>query len=120
VTGLDEELAWQASCTLASKQSYLGIKDALRKARPCSQQPGAWAGGIVHILAGLGVCVLTSMEKWNKMKEWWIQMSEGDPKLLHKELLSDRGFLIYLTRMYPAMVPYLKGFHLAIKMWHGR
>lgn len=37
----------------------------------------------------------------------------------HKELLSDRGFLVYLTRNYPAMVPYLKGFHLTIEMWRG-
>jgi hypothetical protein len=98
VTGPDEELVWQASCISASKQSYLGIQDATRKAKPCSQQPGAWVGAIVHILAGLGVCVLTSMDKWNKMKEilkkWWIKMSAGDPKLLHKELLSDRGFLV--------------------------
>ena len=26
---------------------------------------------------------------------------------------------MYATRMYPAMVPYLKGFHLTIKMWRG-
>jgi hypothetical protein len=68
----------------------------------------AWAGAIVHILAGLGVCVLISVEKWNKMKgilnKWRIQISEGDPKLLHKELLSDRGFLVYVTRTYPAMI----------------
>ena len=37
-------------------------------------------------------------------------------KLSHKELLSDRGFLVYFTRMYPAMIPYLKGFHLTIEM----
>jgi hypothetical protein len=40
-------------------------------------------------------------------------------KLSHKELLADRGFLVYLTRTYPAMVPYLKGFHLTIEMWRG-
>ena len=34
-------------------------------------------------------------------------------------VLSDRGFLVYVTRTYPAMVPYLKGFHLTIEMWHG-
>ena len=36
-----EELTWQASHVLASKQSYLGIQDAVRKARPCSQTAGA-------------------------------------------------------------------------------
>jgi hypothetical protein len=28
-------------------------------------------------------------------------------------------FLVYITRMYLAMVPYLKGFHLTIEMWRG-
>jgi hypothetical protein len=73
--GPDEDLTWQASHTLASKQSYLGIQNAAGKARPSSRTPGAWAGAIVHILASLGVCVLTSAEKWGKKKailaKWW-------------------------------------------------
>jgi len=126
MTGPDKELTWQASHVLASKQSYLGIQDAGRKARPSSQIPGAWAGAIVHILAlaPLGVCVLTSAKKWDKMKgileKWWKQVAGASmPKLSHKELLSDRGFLVYITGTYPAMVPYLKGFHLTIEMWQG-
>ncbi len=75
VTGPDEELTRQASHVLASKQSYLGIQDAGWKARPCSKQPGAWAGGVVHVLPSLGLCVLTSSEKWTKLKtmlkKWW-------------------------------------------------
>ncbi len=66
VVGPDEALTWQTSHVLASKQSYLGIQDAARKARPCSQTMGAWVGSIVHVLDGLGVCVLTSKEKWAK------------------------------------------------------
>jgi hypothetical protein len=67
-------------------------QDALRKARPSSQQPGAWAGTIIHIVALLGVCILTSVEKWAKMKaileKWWKQLAGADGlKLLHKELL---------------------------------
>jgi hypothetical protein len=66
------------------------------------------------------VHVLTSAEKCTKLKtilkKWWDQLTprtEGDQlKLSHKELLSDRGFLVYVTRTYPAMVPSLKGFHL--------
>ena len=124
VTGADEDLAWQASHMLASKQSYLGIQDAARKARPSSKTPGAWAGALVHVLTLLGVCVLTSVEKWNKMKgildKWWNRVSGGiGEKLSHKELMMDRGFLVYLTRTYPAMVPYLKGFHLTIETWRG-
>jgi hypothetical protein len=53
VTGPDEDLAWQASHVLPSKQSYLGVQDAGRMARPCSKQPGAWAGAIVHVLPTL-------------------------------------------------------------------
>jgi hypothetical protein len=86
--------------------------------------PGAWAGAIVHVLPKLGVCVLTSNEKWAKMKgilgKWWnLVTSQDDPKLCHKDLLLDQGFLVYVTRTYPAMIPYLKGFHLTIEMWRG-
>jgi len=69
VVGPSEELTWQASHMLAYKQSYLGIQDVARKARPpCSQTAGAWAGAIVHVVDQLGVCVLTSKEKWSKMR----------------------------------------------------
>ncbi len=123
VVGPTEELTWQASHVLASKQSYLGIQDAARKARPCSQTTGAWASAIVHIVDQLGVCVLTSKEKWAKMQgileKWRAALLDPIPTLSHKELLSNRGFLVYVTRTYPAMVPYLKGFHLTIEMWCG-
>lgn len=123
ILGPDEELAWQASHIFASKQSYLGLQDAGRKARPCSKTCGAWAGAIVHILKNLGVCVLTSKEKWLKMRaileKWEAALAVVDSELVHKELLADRGFLVYVTRTYPALVPYLKGFHLTIEMWRG-
>jgi hypothetical protein len=123
IVGPDEELAWQASHTFASKQSYLGLQDTVRKARPCSKTCGAWAGAKVHILKNLGVCVLTSKEKWLKMRaileKWEAVLAVVDPELAHKELLADRGFLVYVTRTYPALVPYLKGFHLTIEMWRG-
>jgi hypothetical protein len=70
-----------------------------------------------------GVCVLTSDEKWAKMKDilgkWYELVSSGARELEHKELLSDRGFLVYFTRAYPPMVPYMKGFHLTAEMWRG-
>jgi hypothetical protein len=44
---------------------------------------------------------------------------ETMPKLSHKEFVSDCGFLVYVTSKYPAMIPYLNGFHLTIKMWRG-
>ena len=118
VVGPTEELTWQASHVLATKQSYLGIQDAARKARPCSQNPGAWVDAIVHVVDQLGVCALTSKEKWAKMRgileKWRTVLLDPSQTLSHEELLSDRGFLL----TYPAMVPYLKGFHLTIEMWH--
>lgn len=112
MTGPDEELTWHASHALALKQSYLGIQDAGRKARPSSRTPGAWAGAIVHVLPRLGVCDLTSAERWDKMRkilDKWVKLIVvPKPILSHKELLSDRGFLMYVTRTYPAMVPYLR------------
>jgi hypothetical protein len=42
--------------------------NASRKVCLCSQTTGAWAGAIVHMLDELGVCVLTSREKWTKMR----------------------------------------------------
>ncbi len=120
MVGPSKELTWQASQALASKRVYLGIQDSARKARPCTQTVGAWAGAIAHVLDELGVCVLTSKEKWMKMQgileKWRVALAEPAAKLLHKELILDRGFLVYVTHTYPVMVPYLKGFHLTIKM----
>ena len=100
VTGPDKELTWQASHVLASRQAYVGLQDAARKVRPCSQSPGAWAGSVVHISPELGVCVLTSRDKWSKMKrilnKWSKVLASSEPQLSHKELLSDRGFLVML------------------------
>ncbi len=127
VGGPDEDLTWQASHKLASTQSYLGMQDTGRKARRCSQQPGAWAGAVVHVVPELRVCVLTSVKKWLKLKailkNWSERLKkrpgEKEIQLDHKELLSDRGFLVYATRTYQSMIPYLKGFHLMIKIWRG-
>jgi len=66
VVGPSEELTWQASHVLASKQSYLGIQDAARKARPCSQTAGCWASAIVHVVDQLGVCVFDLQRKMVK------------------------------------------------------
>ena len=44
---------------------------------------------------------------------------EGQVEVPFKQLESDRGFLVYVTSAYPAMKPYLKGFHLSLEMWRG-
>ncbi|KAL7451691.1 hypothetical protein ACHAXS_000255, partial [Conticribra weissflogii] len=123
ITGPSEELTWKAGHTVAAKQSYLGIQDAARKVRSCSKNPGAWAGSVVHVVPEKGVCVLTSEDKWKRLRlilqKWLERLEAGEEELSHKELLSDRGFMVYVTRNYPAMVPYLKGFHLTVEMWRG-
>jgi len=35
----------------------------------------------------------------------------------HKEMEKQRGFLVYVTRTYPALVPYLKAIHLMLDSW---
>ena len=37
--------------------------------------------------------------------------------LNHKQLERDRGFLVYLSRTYRSMIPYLKGIHLSLDSW---
>eukprot|EP00804_Cyclotella_cryptica_P010959 CCRYP_016684-RA/>CCRYP_016684-RA protein AED:0.10 eAED:0.14 QI:0/0/0/1/0.25/0/5/0/1241 len=123
IAGSTEELTWQASHTLGSEQAYLGIQDAARKVGQCSQTPRACAGAVVHVVPKKGVCVLTSEDKWQKLKSiistWLAKVKAGEEYLDHKDLLSDCGFLVYVTRAYPGMIPYLKGFHLTIEMWRG-
>ncbi len=85
--------------------------------------PGAWAGAVVHNYKELGLVLLTSQEKCDRMKaiviRWLEQVRAGDLELDHKELPSDRGFLVYATRPYPSMVLYLKGVHLSLETWRG-
>jgi hypothetical protein len=123
ITGAGEESMWQAGHTLGAKQAHLGIQDVARKVGEPSQTPRAWAGAVVHVVSKLGVCVLILEEKWIKLKmiiEKYIDLLLlGAVELDHKDLLSDRGFLVYVTRSYPGMIPYLKGFHLNIEMWRG-
>ena len=123
VAGATADNGWEASHAVASKQAYVGVQDAARKADVCTQQARAWAGAVVHVIPGKGVCVLTSDEKWSKTKgiiSKWLECLEGGETVLdHTELLSDRGFLVYVTRAYPPMIPYLKGFHLTAEMWRG-
>jgi hypothetical protein len=68
-----------------------------------------------------GAFVLSDEEKWRKAKvqlQEVLDMLEDDPtRLSRKRLEQIRGFLIYDTRTYPCMVPYLIGLHLTIDGW---
>jgi hypothetical protein len=67
------------------------------------------------------VYVKVSQEKWDRAKEMIaLTIKEIEDKgglLNHKALERRRGFLLYVTRTYPAMVPYLKGMHLTLDGW---
>ena len=88
-----------------------------------TKYPGAWAEVVVFNDEEKGIGMLTSQEKWDKLKRicqhWLTQLENANTALDHKTLRSDRGFLVYVTQACPAMVPYLKGIHLFLETWRG-
>ena len=98
---------------------YLGIQDAVRKRQGASKAAGVWAGAVVFPNED-GVGVNCTQEKWDKAKgfiKMIKQIVSSSDKINHKELEKMRGFLLYVTRTYPAMVPYMKGIHLTLDSW---
>ncbi|CAJ1926900.1 unnamed protein product [Cylindrotheca closterium] len=70
----------------------------------------------------LELSVFVSQEKWDKTKLQVKEIAEElsgstSGSLKHKALERKRGFLFYVTRTYPTMVPYLKGIHLTLDAW---
>ena len=118
--GPTEEECWLASRRVGSLLNWLGLQDAARKRRPPSQEPGAWAGSIVHTSSDQ-VEILVSKERWLKAKGMlsWMQeqMLTQEDTLEFKLLESYRGFLIYISRTYPSISPYLKGIHQTLDSW---
>jgi hypothetical protein len=125
VTASSSARVVKAGHAISTKESYLGIQDALQKIQSPHRTrcPGAWAGSNVCIDEEIGVMVLTSQEKWDRLKSicahWLSVIRWGESNLEYKRLLSDRGFLVYVTQAYPSMKPYLKGFHLSLETWRG-
>ena len=79
VTGQGGERLMEAGHTISTRESYLGLQDALRKVRaPCgSKHPGAWAGTNVCIEEELRVVILTSQEKWDQLNSicsFWLEI----------------------------------------------
>jgi hypothetical protein len=119
-TGPGKKEAWEAARRVGSILSWLGLQDASCKRRDSSQAPGAWAGCVVRANAD-GVFVLSDQEKWDKAKgllqEVLDLIAEDPTSLPRKRLEQVRGFLIYVTRTYPCMIPYLIGLHMTIDGW---
>jgi hypothetical protein len=123
--------AWKASSQVAKTCAWLGLQDAARKRREPSKEPGAWAGTVMLWATEVDVKKMVTQERWDKTKaklDWIWRSSEGErggdiasecPKgyIPHKKLEFIRGFLVYVARTYPTMVPYLKGIHLTLDSW---
>jgi hypothetical protein len=61
-------------------------------------------------------------EKWDKCRRYIGEIigelaGSADKTLEFKALERKRGFLIYVTRTYHIMIPYLKGFHQTHNIW---
>jgi hypothetical protein len=66
--------------------------------------------------------VLISKKKWDKgkdiIRDLMLRIKQSR-WLDHKELERGRGFLIYLSRTYPPMTPFLLGLHQTIDGWRS-
>lgn len=112
---------WELMHQVSSRVQYLGIQVALRKIRPPSQRPGAWAGSVVDASQG-GVAVRCTQEKWDKAKGLLVALAASltsKAPLCRKTLESTRGFLVHVQHTYPSIIPYLKGLHLTIDSWRS-
>lgn len=117
-----EDSCRSATRSVASIVNYLGQQDAARKRRPPSKVPGAWAGSMCISLDGVGLFVMSTQGKWEKakgiMKKWTEALgSDARISIDHKEMEQDVGFLCHISRTYPKLFPYLKGFYNTLNSW---
>jgi hypothetical protein len=113
---------WNAGRRCGSVLSYLGLKNAARKRRESSRKPGAWVGSLLRS-EKTGIYTLTLQEKWDKTKrlakETETLLRDNLSNIPRKRLEQIRGFLMYVTRTYPGLTPYMIGFHLTIDSWRA-
>jgi len=117
VTGWCRAACWAAASRFSKVMARLGIQDAARKRTEPSTTPGPWAGSVAHTQNG--VELLVSVAKWEKTRvlvEELHALTQVD-QVDRKRLEQVRGYLIYVSRTYRWMVPYLKGLHLTIDSW---
>ena len=118
-TGPTSHECWDGLHQVCCRLTWLGLQDAPRKRNGPTQTPRAWAGSIIHS-DNQAVTVLVSEEKWDKTKKWisWVLEHVDDKEGIdYKQLLSCRGFLIYVSRTYRPFKPYLRGLHKTIDSW---
>jgi len=100
---------------------FLGVQDAGRKRTEASQDLGERAGaGAMAKTANDQTSVLVSISKWKKGKGILVRVCEklGTRGCLnYKQLERYQGFLIYVSRTYRNMSPYLKGIHQTLESW---
>jgi len=120
--GPSEEDCHATSHRVASIINYLGMQDAPRKRRPGALRPGAWAGAICFTILGWGLYVSCSQEKWDKGKgiveSLYEQVVLNHVEWLdRKSLEKDVGFLVHLSRTFPAFFAYFKGIYHTMESW---
>ena len=123
VTSSSSNECWLAARQVSSRLGYLGCQDATRKRQGASQTPEPWAGSVIYTDDD-NVYVLVSQEKWDKTRGILHRIREEltsstDQMVDRKQLERDRGFLIYVSRTYKDMTPYLQGFHLTLDSWRS-
>lgn len=109
-----------ASRRVASVMNWLGIQDAARKRRDPCQDPGPWAGSVVHVSGEGVISVSVTPERWSKaqgMINWISECMSTSDSIDFKVLERYRGFMVYISRTYPVITPYLKGVHLTLDSW---
>ena len=120
--GPSEEDCHRTSRRVASIINYLGMQDAARKRRAGALRPGAWAGAICFAVLGWGLYVSCSQEKWDKGKgivdALYEQVVENHAVWLDRSSLEkDVGFLVHLSRTFPAFFAYFKGIYHTMESW---
>jgi hypothetical protein len=120
-TAPSEQECWQAARKAGSTLNFLGLQEDPRKNPPGSMTPGPWTGSMAYTNDG-EVRVLIAKKKWDKGKviiRDLMLRTKQSRWLDHKELERGRGFLIYLSRTYPPMTPFLLGLRQTIDGWRS-
>jgi hypothetical protein len=91
-TAPSNEESWQTFRVVAITLTWLGLQDAAHKCHPPSQEPGTWAGSIVHSSHGT-VIVLVSQENKNLIDYFKCAQHAGQNPVTHHTTLSHRDWV---------------------------